>query len=140
MILKLLIFVVDAYTRTNDVGTMEIVEPVIADRLMTIKFTPTLYREPYNLSLNYYDQEVEANITLATIFNDSGRRKNFFITALASKALNAKEIFVKYNQERGPSFRIELIGTYLDFYTCLLIMFMLHCHLFMFSLLVNKAC
>jgi len=113
---------------TNDVGTMVIKEPVIAERNMTITFTPTLYRAPHHLFLYYHDLEVETEIPLS-MYNDVERR-NFVISALTSKALKANEIFVKYNQQRGPSLRLEPIGTYLDFYMCLLIVFVLHCHLF----------
>jgi len=93
---------------TEDVGTLEIVKPAIADRNVTFKFTPKHFSESHMVYL-YYHPSMD-NVSINSVHKDRDR-KNILITAVIQKDKNNKHVCVKYNNNQcGATVVLDLKG------------------------------
>ena len=108
------ILLADAKGTTDDEGHLEIVQPAIADRNVTFRFTPTNYSEPHSVSLHYYPNTETSPDSLVGVpvqitYNDINR--NLLLITYAQVEMNNKFICVKYNNKTcGSKTILELIG------------------------------
>jgi len=97
---------------TNAAGTLEILAPAIAGRIVKLKFTPTHYSEPHEIALHIYRSTTTSNVNIQNILNDT-KRKNFILSAVFNETDNNKEICVKYNSNNcEPKLNLKLIGRF----------------------------
>ena len=97
---------------TATAGTLQVMEPAIAGRVVKLKFTPTHYSEPHALSLHIYRSTSTSNINIQNIFHDT-TRKNFIVSAVLQNTDNNNKICVKYNSNTcEPKLHLTLNGMF----------------------------
>jgi len=97
---------------TDTAGTLEVIEPAIAGRVVKFKFTPAHFSEPHTLSLHFYNSTTTSNINIQNIFHDT-TRKTFIVSAVLQNTDNNKEICMKYNSNNcEPKLNLTLIGRF----------------------------